>query len=307
MATAFRLVGTESESPLANPVDLPALDDQIDACQTQIDSLHQEIDHLRSRDRAINFYMHRLDEELRLAARLQQDFLPKSLPQIGPVRFHTVYRPAGYVSGDLYDVFRLDEKHVGFYIADAVGHGVPAALLTMFIKNALVTKEITGGAYRLLPPAESLNRLNQTLISQNLSQATFATAVYGIIDTSACRITLARAGHPCPVILPADPTHPSRELHCDGSLLGIFPDEDYAEISLDLSPGDRLFLYTDGIELSFGSGEAIDATRWRSELEEFRTLPGEDLMARFSSHIDHETGSISPQDDLTIVLLEIAR
>src|SRR5277367_1401228 len=93
--------------------------------QSELNSLKQEINFLHRRDETLNFYMHRLDEELRLAARLQQDFLPKSLPQIGSIHFHTLFRPAGYVSGDLYDVTRLDEAHVGFYMADAVGHGMP--------------------------------------------------------------------------------------------------------------------------------------------------------------------------------------
>src|SRR4051812_27990222 len=88
------------------------LDEQIQILQTQITSLSSEIEALRKRDETVRFYMHRIDEEMRLAARLQQDFLPKTLPQVGPVRFHTLFRPAGYVSGDLYDVMRLDETHV---------------------------------------------------------------------------------------------------------------------------------------------------------------------------------------------------
>src|SRR5439155_26981566 len=132
---------------------------------------------LHRRDDTLSTYMTRLDEELRLAARLQQDFLPKTLPQVGPVHFHTLFRPAGYVSGDLYDVMRLDEKRVGFFIVDAVGHGVPAALLTMYIKRALICKEIGPTGYRLLDPAESMRRLNDALIEQNLSQATFCTAI----------------------------------------------------------------------------------------------------------------------------------
>src|SRR5260221_832124 len=84
-------------------------------------------------------------------------------------------RPAGYVSGDLYDVARLDETHVAFCIVDAVGHGMPAALLTMFIKRALVSKEIGPGGYRLLPPSETMRRLNYALVEQNLSAATFST------------------------------------------------------------------------------------------------------------------------------------
>src|SRR4051794_27938117 len=98
---------------------LPALEKQLDFMQSEIELLHQEVNLLRRRDETVNFAMTRVDEEMRLAARLQQDFLPKILPQLGKLSFHTLYRPAGYVSGDLYDVMRLDENHIGFYMADA--------------------------------------------------------------------------------------------------------------------------------------------------------------------------------------------
>src|SRR5579872_4687769 len=164
----------------------------METLQAELTELRKEVNFLNRRDETLHFHMHRLDEELRLAARLQQDFLPKTLPQVGPIRFHTLFRPAGYVSGDMYDVMRLDEHRVGFYIADAVGHGMPAALLTMFIKHALVTKEIVANRYRLLAPREALSRLNQALIEQNLSQAAFATALYGTIDVHTLEVTLAR-------------------------------------------------------------------------------------------------------------------
>ena len=177
---------------------------KLEIVQHEVDALKLELNAVRRRDETLNFYMHRLDEELRLAARLQQDFLPKILPQLRNVHFHTLFRPAGYVSGDLYDVTRLDEKRIGFYIADAVGHGMPAALLTMFIKHALVTKEIVGNEYRLLEPGEALSKLNSALIEQNLSQAAFATALYGVIDVETLEVTIARAGHPNPLVLRKD-------------------------------------------------------------------------------------------------------
>src|ERR1700722_9635666 len=148
--------------PISDPMDTLA---QVQSLQNEVAVLNSELSLLR-RDREMHdFHFSRINEELRLAAQLQQDFLPKSLPQIGPVHFHTLFLPAGYVSGDFYDVMRLDEKHMGFYIADAVGHGVPAALLTMFIKHALTTKQIIAGkGYRLLTASETITRLNQTLI-----------------------------------------------------------------------------------------------------------------------------------------------
>ena len=97
-------------------------------------------------------------------------FSPKAI--CWPPDFRAV-AVTGYVSGDLYDVMRLDETHIGFYMADAVGHGMPAALLTMFIKNALVTKEIGPGGYRLLAPGETIAKLNEVLLGQNLSNEFF--------------------------------------------------------------------------------------------------------------------------------------
>jgi sigma-B regulation protein RsbU (phosphoserine phosphatase) len=291
-----------SEAAKANA---SAVVDQIESMQQELESLRFELNVLRRRDETLNFYMHRLDEELRLAARLQQDFLPRILPQLGPIHFHTLFRPAGYVSGDLYDIMRLDEKRIGFYIADAVGHGMPAALLTMFIKHALVTKEISGNDYRLLKPSETLARLNAALIDQNLSQAAFATALYGIIDVDTLEVTVARAGHPNPLLLKEDGL--IEPLHCDGPLLGIFPDESFENASITLSPGDRLVLYTDGIEVAFCNDHALDTQQWREELRSRCAMPTDRLLRDFADRIDSESGSLEPKDDLTVVVLEVKR
>jgi sigma-B regulation protein RsbU (phosphoserine phosphatase) len=281
----------------------PALLQELENVQSELDSLKTEINFLRRRDETLNFYMSRLDEELRLAARLQQDFLPKSLPQVGPLRFHTLYRPAGYVSGDLYDVFRLDEVHMGFYIADAVGHGMPAALLTMFIKNALVTKQITPQGYRLLKPSEALARLNDTLVDQNLTQATFATAVYGTIHAKTLVCSFARAGHPFPLLMRDDGT--ALNLEADGGLLGIFPNEVYEDQQIQLRAGDRLFVYTDGIEVAFADDHALNTQQWRLELENRRGMPVDRLLQELSENLDRETGSLAPKDDLSIIVAEV--
>lgn len=292
-------VAVDSDAPLR------AIELGFESAQKEIDALRLEVNLLRRRDETLQYYMNRLDEELRLAARLQQDFLPKNLPQVGPVHFHTLFRPAGYVSGDLYDIMRLDERRIGFYIADAVGHGMPAALLTMFIKHALVTKEIVGNQYRLLWPSESLSRLNKDLLEQNLSQCAFATALYGIIDTQSLEVTLARAGHPIPYILRAGGV--VEAVDCEGPLLGIFPDEPFDCVRLCLAPGDRLLLYTDGIEVAFCDDESAppDSQRWRQELLARKHLPAEKLLGSFADRLDSESGSLMPKDDLTVIVLEV--
>jgi sigma-B regulation protein RsbU (phosphoserine phosphatase) len=279
------------------------IDEQINLLQSQIESLSTEIDALRRRDETVRFYMHRLDEEMRLAARLQQDFLPKSLPQVGRLHFHTMFRPAGYVSGDLYDVMRLDETHVGFYMADAVGHGMPAALLTMFIKNALVTKEISAGQYRLLSAGETMLKLNESLVGQNLSYATFATAIYGTIDTRTLQMSFARAGHPNPVVIRANGT--IEDLATEGGLLGIFPEETYPTATVQLEPGDRLLVFSDGVEVAFSRDQHPDTQRWFEELRSRSHLNGEELLRSLSEHLDGESGSLSPKDDLTVIVAEV--
>jgi phosphoserine phosphatase RsbU/P len=286
--------------PISDPMDAMA---QLNSLQNEVAVLNSELSLLR-RDREMHdFHFSRINEELRLAARLQQDFLPKSLPQIGPVHFHTLFLPAGYVSGDFYDVMRLDEKHIGFYIADAVGHGVPAALLTMFIKHALVTKQITDKGYNLLSPAQTLTRLNAKLLEQNLSAATFATAVYGIINIETLQVTFARAGHPHPILLRGD--SPAESLECDGGLLGIFAEATFEQHTFTMARGDRLILMTDGIEVLFGEDPTNNAQRWLHELLARRLLSSEQMLNEFADLIDQECGGRRPKDDLTILALEI--
>lgn len=276
---------------------------QVDLLQRQIDELNVEISAMRSRDSALNGYMQKLDEELRLAARLQQDFLPKKLPQLGNVRVQTIYRPAGYVSGDLYDVTRLDETHLGFYIADAVGHGMPAALLTMFMKNALVTKEIVPGGYKLVCPSDALARLNRSLCDQHLSHASFATAMYGTLDTATLQFTYARGGHPTPILIRDGNLI---EPDTDGALLGIFEDETFQPRTFPLQRGDRLLVYTDGIEVAFSEDRGtVDTQAWKRELAKFAGYDTAALMNEFNIRLDKEDGSLVPKDDITLILVEV--
>jgi hypothetical protein len=245
-----------------------------------------------------------LDEEMRLAARLQRDFLPRRLPEIGPVRFGVLYRPASWVSGDIYDVTRLDETHVGFYVADAVGHGLPAALLTMFIKKALQTKRIVGQTYEIVPPHVSLAELNADICEQNLNTCHFCTALYGVLNTIDGSVTYARAGHPEPILFRADGSIERPD--APGSLLGVFSEEQYVSQRLVLSPGERLLLFTDGVE---GSPTAHPA-----EGHDFFTLakslaraPREELLLEIASWIDTGFGESGPQDDITILVVDMEK
>jgi len=244
-----------------------------------------------------------VDEEMRLAAKLQRDFLPKRLPQVGPVRFATLFRPASWVSGDIYDVIRLDETHVGFHVIDAVGHGMPAALLTMFIKKALQTKRIVGNSYQIVPPHVTLAELNADICDQNLSSCQFCTAVYCVIDTETLTMTFSCAGHPAPILIRPDGT--ISQLDCPGTLLGVLPEAKFHSSRIDLSVGDRVVLYTDGAEDALCNLTTNHHPKLLDILRPWARMPREELFLRLTALIDDFAGDPAPIDDVTVVIMDI--
>jgi sigma-B regulation protein RsbU (phosphoserine phosphatase) len=252
--------------------------------------------------RRLREHTRRLDEQLRLAQRLQMDFLPRRMPDVGAARFAARIEPAAWVAGDFYDIFRLDERHVGFYIADAVGHGIPAALLTVFVKKSLQTKRIEGKHYELIPPQESLALLNADLLSAQLQDTPFITMIYGIYneETRSCRY--ARAGHPRPVLL--GPTGSLELLDGDGPLLGIFPDATFDAYERRLTKGERLLLYTDGAE-RIEAGRRADPAQLLELLRASALLPIEALLDAIFDSVRAATGGDHLADDVTVVALDM--
>lgn len=243
-----------------------------------------------------------IEEEMRLAASLQRDFLPRPLPEVESIRFAALYRPASWVSGDFYDVFRLDETHVGFYVADVAGHGLPAALLTMFIKKALQTKRIVGSNYEIVPPQAALTQLNTDICEQDLSSCHFCTAVYAVADTAAARLDYARGGHPCPLLLRADGRVQS--LTGTGPLLGIFPDETFEGRSVELAPGDRVVLFSDGAEAALASTAHPGLEGLAHELQRLRQAPADEMVVQLTASIN-ERHAPERADDVTVLVMDV--
>jgi len=271
-----------------------------EALQPALASLRAELAAARRTAAGATRAFEDMTEEMRLAARLQRDFLPRRLPEVGSARFGVLYRPVSWVSGDIYDVARLDETHVGFYVADAVGHGMPAALLTMFIKKALQTKRIVGNTYQIVPPHVSLCELNADICEQNLSSCQFCTAVYCVLDTASLILTYARAGHPEPILIHKDGT--AEMLLAQGSLLGVFPGEQYESQQAKLRPGDRLLVYTDGVEAALcGVGRGVE--EFMKVVAPLVAAPREEMLLRLTSWIDGR-GQVSA-DDITVIVMDV--
>jgi len=280
--------------------------------QPEIDRLGRELAIATRFTGGLRGEISRMQEELQLAAQVQREFLPRTFPEVGDLRADAFWRPASYVSGDIYDVVRLDERHIGVFIADAVGHGIPAALLTMVICRGLPSKEVGNGTYRIIPPGEALARINRDMITHQGRTTRFATAVYCVIDTSTGHAAMAGAGHPPPVILRA--TGETELVESDGGLLGVFEGESYREVQFQLLPGDRLLIYSDGFEQAFpgdpsGTRQArLPSKRYLDEFVAVRTAPtAAALVQQIARRVDMQFGSVHQADDLTLLVIERLR
>ena len=269
----------------------------------RLQQMSLELEKLHNFGSPLTSYFSQVDEEMQLAARLQRDFLPRSLPEIEGFKFSCVYRPATWVSGDIYDLMRLDEDHIGFYVADVVGHGMPAALLTMFIKQALATKRITGNSYSLIEPHDALSQLNEDFVDQQLGDCRFATGCYAILNVKTLELRVASAGHPPPIRI--DQQGQLTELEVHGSLLGIFPGQEYEMLRITLNRGDKLLLFSDGVEAAFTNNGPDEPLRFRQEFEYLANYDVGTMCGKLVEIIEQEEGSLHPRDDVTIVAMEI--
>ncbi len=283
-----------------SPVELAAQIAAAEALQPAIEHLQADVEAVRSF--APGNGLEEFDEEMRLAARLQRDFLPQSLPEVGPINFAALFRPASWVSGDMYDVFRLDENHIGFYVADVVGHGLPAALLTIFVKKSLQTKRILGNSYEIVPPAITLALLNDDICRQGLTSCQFCTAWYGIIDTGTLRMQWARGGHPPALLL--DPDGSARRLEGKGALLGVFPGETFGGQEVALTPGQRVVIFSDGAEEALGGPSGQDGKALSGACKDLMGLPPREMALHLTARIDEYRASDTRSDDATVLILE---
>jgi len=267
--------------------------------------MEQELRNMERLSKRLNEHFREVDQELRLAGRLQRDFLPDLRKPVGNVRIAAVFRPASWVSGDMFDVFRIDEEHTGIYVADAVGHGMAASLLTMFIKRSIIPKRVHANLHTVIGPSEVMTALNDALADQSLPNCQFVTACYALLNHKTMTLQYARGGHPYPILITT--AGMVSEMKASGGLLGLFKGEEFPVFETRLRPGDKVLFYSDGVELAFQEqGDALTDTK--SYQRAFQSLAGlsiEAMMQQIEALLDAESGSLNPRDDVTIVGLEV--
>ncbi len=277
--------------------------------QTVIRSLDRHLSMTQSFQGEAAAAIDRLHDELLLAAKVQRDFLPKALPQVEGVDAAVIFRPAGFVSGDIYDVFQLDADHIGFFLADAMGHGVPAALMTLFISGHMPRRDAHREG-RIVSPGEALKRLNWELHEARAGATRFVTAVAGQINIRTRQVTVAAAGHPPPLLVSK---HGLTAVDATGMLLGVVEDNDYPEVTFELPLDQTLLIHSDGVEVAFPEplGKPKQGVRPTQHYLDFfaatakaRKQPASATTDMLEQWLDAQRGSINQPDDVTILALK---
>lgn len=178
-------------------------------------------------------------EELKRALEIQRGLLPKEIPQLTGFQITGAWQPAHIVGGDYYDVIQLGSHKLGICIADVVGKGVSAALLM-----ANVQASVRAFASETSLPSNLCSSIN-SLLCANLPCGKFVTLFYGVLDARNRTLQYSSAGHLRPILI--DCKGSVDRLESGDALLGVFPDWNYQDATVELKPGDLLLLFTDGI------------------------------------------------------------
>ena len=243
----------------------------------------------------------RISAELAMASRIQLSMLPSVFPVFTNRPELDIYAsmdPVREVGGDFYDFFFVDDDHLCLIMADVSGKGMPAALFMMASKIVLADNAKMGKT-----PAQILEDAN-TAICANNREDMFVTVWVGILEMSTGRLTAANAGHEYPVLSDENGRF---ELYKDvhGLVIGVIPDAKYIDYVVQLSPGEKLFVYTDGVTEATSAGdELFGRKRMLEALNSNSGKSPEQILHGLRRAVDDFVQGAAPADDMTMMCLE---
>jgi phosphoserine phosphatase RsbU/P len=241
--------------------------------------------------------LHQQEHEIAEARSIQEGFLPKEIPQLPGYEIAGAWQSARVVGGDYYDVLAFGQDKLGLCIADVAGKGMPAALVMSNLQAA-----VRGLASPLVPPDDLCARLND-LLYRNTTSDRFVTFFYAQLDGPTRFLRYVNAGHNAPIVLHRNGSHD--RLREGGIVLGVFPGQLFALGTIQLEPGDRVVLFTDGVTEAGGhQGEEFGDARLLLVLEQNRASNAKqiqkkilDAAAAFSQSAWH--------DDATLLVVDV--
>lgn len=287
-----------------------------DSVKQRTAELEKSKNQLRSLVVALERNAELMDSDLERAEVIQRSLLPRNPPRVSGFSFSGLYIPGKNVGGDVYDVIRIDERHIGLVLADSTGHGVSAAMLTVLFKNRLDIIEQDDDAYRSTQPSPSASealglpvqshsaipvftRVNEELISDVVGSSMFVTALFCILDTHSGKFSVASAGHPPLLVLRA--YGEVETIEASGPALGLYSDAHFSEEFLVLESGDRVLMYTDGL-FNLGGDDRFTLEDVASHLSEIPHEKGalRELLGRITDGLEYVD-----RDDVTMLLIDV--
>ncbi|QOJ15654.1 MAG: SpoIIE family protein phosphatase [Planctomycetia bacterium] len=241
-----------------------------------------------------------LDREVRIVGEIQRDLLPQKLPEIPGVTVATHYETSASAGGDYYDFFPRPDGTWGIMIADVSGHGPPAAVVMAMMHAILHAPHYcaAGGC----GPAGVLRLLNERLY-ETMQLRNFVTAFYGVLDPRTRTIHYAMAGHDPPRVVRAPDRRVEGMPMTDGLPLAIISEPELAEQTIELRPGDRVLLYTDGITETFNRGGSIYGLERLDESLRQCACGAQGIVDRVLADIRSFAEGLPPRDDRTLVAI----
>ena len=263
--------------------------------------LTSEIDHYIDSIEQITKENERITAELELASKIQSSMLPSifpAFPERGDVDIYAVMDPAREVGGDFYDFFFIDPDHLGIVIADVSGKGIPGALFMMISKVILQNCASIGGS-----PAEIMKRTNKMICANNKEEM-FVTIWFGILDVSSGQMKAVNSGHEYPAFRKKDGKFElMKGKH--NIATGIMEGVSYSEYEIQMNPGDKIFLYTDGVPEAtskemelYGTDRLIDALNQKGDGTPY------DILMEVRHSVNEFVKDAEQFDDLTMMCVE---
>jgi sigma-B regulation protein RsbU (phosphoserine phosphatase) len=285
------------EKPWTNTRLLEILHKQIGLGRERRELRRRAAEEARAREEAL-IHLQEQEREIAEARAIQEKLLPREIPQMPGYEIATAWQSARLVGGDYFDILPLDDKTLGICIADVAGKGMPAALLMSNLQAA-----VRGLSSLSIAPDLLCSRLN-SIVYRNTESDRFITFFYAHLDGSTRRLAYVNAGHNAPFVVRSDGSH--ERLREGGAVLGVFAGRNYETGSAQLSAGDRVILFTDGVtEACNPAGEEFGEARLLRLLEDHRTLSANELQAKIIAVVAEFSGS-RWQDDATLLVLAVA-
>jgi sigma-B regulation protein RsbU (phosphoserine phosphatase) len=257
-----------------------------------------------------------IKQNLNLAARFQKSLVPPKDEQVGPLSFHSFWQPCEIVAGDYFNYFPYSDRYVCFYLLDVAGHGIPAAMLSFTLSHVLSplhesVPSLTSADTDVSASHLFLNFTDPQKVAQDLNHIfqdrsdgeQYFTMIYGVLDLKEQRIRFTQAGHPPMIHLPKNKE--ALPVGDGGFPMGLFNDVTFDSHEFEIGPGDRIFLYSDGITSVMNpQREPYSMHRFLDFLNKNREKNLDTLLNSLSYELDLWRGSEEFDDDLSILAFE---